>query len=94
MMSYENFERLKEIDAITCEPLHPQRHVSVAGPDGSIVLYYNTSTLVRIAKTKGLWLQQPQVLTVPLVGVNQPCQMIPIPDLDLIFTNYPRYAAI
>jgi hypothetical protein len=47
-----------------------------------------------LIETEGLWLQQYLVLAVPLAAVSQPCQMIPIPERDSIFTSYLREAVI
>ena len=46
-------------DAITMEPLDPQRSVAVESPDGSLTLHYNISTLIRIALEKQRYLQPP-----------------------------------
>lgn len=48
-----------DVDAVSAEGLHPTKRVSVTSPDGSLRLWYNTSTLIRIAQTKGRWLQPP-----------------------------------
>jgi hypothetical protein len=48
-----------EVDAITAEKLHSVRRVFVSSPDGRLTLWYNTSTLIRIAQGKGRWMQPP-----------------------------------
>jgi hypothetical protein len=47
------------VDLVTAERLHARRFVRIMSPDGSYALHYNTSTLVRIARMKGQWMQPP-----------------------------------
>ncbi|EPY30828.1 hypothetical protein STCU_03872 [Strigomonas culicis] len=49
----------ERIDAVTCEPLKPGKFIEVVSPDGTLKLFYNTSTLVRVATDKGGFLQPP-----------------------------------
>ncbi|CBH12791.1 hypothetical protein, conserved [Trypanosoma brucei gambiense DAL972] len=49
----------ERIDAITAEPLHPSKYVEILSPDGFLRLFYNTSTLIRIAMEKGMFMQPP-----------------------------------
>jgi hypothetical protein len=48
-----------DVDAITAERLHSVKRICVISPDGKLRLWYNTSTLIRVAQTKGQWLQPP-----------------------------------
>lgn len=56
-----NLEAVSEerIDAVTAEPLDPVRFVEVLSPDQTLRLFYNTSTLVRIAVDNGGFMQPP-----------------------------------
>lgn len=47
------------IDDLTKEPLHPLKKIAFTGPDGSFVLNYNTSTLVKVAEYNGQFMQPP-----------------------------------
>ncbi|CCW61048.1 unnamed protein product [Phytomonas sp. EM1] len=49
----------EKIDAVTSEPLIPGRFVEVVSPDGTLRLFYNASTLIRIATDKGGFMQPP-----------------------------------
>nr|CCC91671.1 conserved hypothetical protein [Trypanosoma congolense IL3000] len=49
----------ERIDAVTAEPLHPTKHVEILSPDGVLRLFYNTSTLIRIATDRGMFVQPP-----------------------------------
>lgn len=56
-----NLETASEelIDAITAEPLRPNHFVEVLSPDRTLRLFYNTSTLIRIAEDRGGFMQPP-----------------------------------
>ncbi|ORC83886.1 uncharacterized protein TM35_000541100 [Trypanosoma theileri] len=49
----------ERIDAITAEPLHAKKYVEIMSPDGTLRLFYNTSTLIRIATDRGMFMQPP-----------------------------------
>ncbi|RNF12583.1 uncharacterized protein Tco025E_06433 [Trypanosoma conorhini] len=49
----------ERIDAVTAEPLHPLRFVEILSPDGTLRLFYNTATLIRIATDRGMFMQPP-----------------------------------
>ncbi|ESL06642.1 hypothetical protein TRSC58_05681 [Trypanosoma rangeli SC58] len=49
----------ERIDAVTAEPLHPSRFVEIISPDGTLRLFYNTATLIRIATDRGMFMQPP-----------------------------------
>lgn len=50
------------LDALTAEPLHPVKYVKVTSPDGSLVLRYNTSSLIKVAEYKGGFMQPPHFM--------------------------------
>lgn len=56
-----NLETVSEerIDAVTAEPLDPEKFIEVVSPDRTLRLFYNTSTLIRIAVDKGGFMQPP-----------------------------------
>ncbi|KPA75017.1 hypothetical protein ABB37_08708 [Leptomonas pyrrhocoris] len=56
-----NLEAVSEerIDAVTAEPLDPVKFIEVLSPDRTLRLFYNTSTLIRIALDKGGFMQPP-----------------------------------
>lgn len=56
-----NLEAVAEerIDAVTAEPLDPVKFIEVLSPDHTLRLFYNTSTLIRIAVDKGGFMQPP-----------------------------------
>ncbi|KPI88519.1 hypothetical protein ABL78_2415 [Leptomonas seymouri] len=56
-----NLEAVSEehIDAVTAEPLDPIKFIEVLSPDRTLRLFYNTSTLIRIAVDKGGFMQPP-----------------------------------
>jgi hypothetical protein len=56
-----NLEAVAEerIDAVTAEPLVPNKFIEVTSPDQTLRLFYNTSTLIRIAVDKGGFMQPP-----------------------------------
>lgn len=56
-----NLEAVSEerIDAVTAEPLDPVKFIEVLSPDQTLRLFYNTSTLIRIAVDKGGFMQPP-----------------------------------
>lgn len=59
------FESRKDddnMDALTAEPLHPNKHVKITSPDGSLVLHYNTSSLIKVAEYKGAFMQPPHFM--------------------------------
>ncbi|EKG06947.1 hypothetical protein TCSYLVIO_001924 [Trypanosoma cruzi] len=49
----------ERIDAVTAEPLHPLKFVEIMSPDGTLRLFYNTATLIRIATDRGMFMQPP-----------------------------------
>ncbi|KAH9586677.1 hypothetical protein LSM04_005332 [Trypanosoma melophagium] len=49
----------ERIDAITAEPLYSKKYVEIMSPDGTLRLFYNTSTLIRIATDRGMFMQPP-----------------------------------
>ncbi|CCW68022.1 unnamed protein product [Phytomonas sp. Hart1] len=49
----------EKIDAVTSEPLIPNKYLEVVSPDGSLRLFYNVDTLIRIAVDKGGFMQPP-----------------------------------
>ena len=49
-------------DAITDEKIHPTKHIVLESPDKTLKLYYNISTLIRIAETKGELRQPPHFM--------------------------------
>ncbi|KEG13970.1 hypothetical protein DQ04_00691160 [Trypanosoma grayi] len=49
----------ERIDAVTAEPLHATKYVEILSPDGTLRLFYNTATLVRIATDRGMFMQPP-----------------------------------
>ncbi|KAG5482958.1 hypothetical protein LSCM1_07000 [Leishmania martiniquensis] len=49
----------ERIDAVTAEPLDPVRFIEVLSPDKTLRLFYNTSTLIRIAVDNGGFMQPP-----------------------------------
>ena len=53
-------DRAERIDAITAEPLAPNgQYVTITSPDGTLCLYYNCATLIRISLAKRQYLQPP-----------------------------------
>lgn len=49
----------ERIDAITAEPLDSTKYIEILSPDATLRLFYNTSTLIRIATDKGGFMQPP-----------------------------------
>ncbi|KAH8613079.1 hypothetical protein ERJ75_000826700 [Trypanosoma vivax] len=49
----------ERIDAVTAEPLDPERFIEIVSPDGALRLFYNTATLIRIATDRGMFMQPP-----------------------------------
>ncbi|KAG5504681.1 hypothetical protein JIQ42_06523 [Leishmania sp. Namibia] len=49
----------ERIDAVTAEPLDPVKFIEVLSPDKTLRLFYNTSTLIRIAVDNGGFMQPP-----------------------------------
>lgn len=49
----------ESIDDLTKEPLHSHKSITFTGPDGSFILHYNTSTLVKVAEYNGQFMQPP-----------------------------------
>nr|CAJ2470023.1 unnamed protein product [Leishmania braziliensis] len=49
----------ERIDAVTAEPLDPVKFIEVLSPDQTLRLFYNTSTLIRIAVDNGGFMQPP-----------------------------------
>lgn len=60
----EGFEEPEgeKIDALTAEPLNPGKYIKIYSPDGSLVLYYNTSSLIKVAEFKGELMQPPHFM--------------------------------
>lgn len=52
----------EKIDAITAEELDPRGYIAVYSPDGTQVLYYNTSSLIKVAEQKGRFMQPPHFM--------------------------------
>ncbi|KAK7196464.1 hypothetical protein NESM_000583900 [Novymonas esmeraldas] len=49
----------ERIDAVTAEPLDASKFIEVLSPDRTLRLFYNTSTLIRIAVDNGGFMQPP-----------------------------------
>lgn len=52
----------EEVDALTAEPLEPGKYIKVNSPDGSLCLYYNTSSLIKVAQSKGAFMHPPHFM--------------------------------